>query len=124
MALVVAIASFFSGLGTGGHDFVVKLDSNPSTGCSWEVEVSDESVIKFSESKYQDSFNPSGASGKGGTERFFFDAVGDGTAVITLTYGQQWKEDGVFRTVTYECESKDGKITVLSFSDTELNLGA
>ncbi len=124
MALVAAISSFFAGLGTGGHDLVVKLDSNPSTGYSWEVEVSDENVIKFCESEYRDAFNPDGVAGKGGTERFFFDAVSDGTAAITFTYGQHWKADGIVKTVVYECESKDGKITVLNVLETTPDLAA
>lgn len=120
IAVLTAIGSFFTGIGDSAkHDFTLELSSNPSTGCSWEVSIDNEDAVKLSGSKYKDDLNLDGASGKGGKESFFFDAVNDGKATITLTYGQQWKEDGIFRTVVVECESTGSKINVLSITDSD-----
>lgn len=122
IAIFTAISSFFTaGINAKKHDLTVELSSNPSTGCSWELVIDNEDVIKCSDRKYKDPVNIWGAAGKSGTETFYFDAVSDGKATITLTYGQQWKEDGIFRTVVYECESKDSKITVLNVVDSDIN---
>lgn len=118
VAILAAISSLFTaGINAKRHDLTVELSSNPSTGCSWEVSIDNEDVIKLSDRTHRDPINIEGVSGKPGTDVFYFDAVADGKATITLTYGQQWKEDGVFRTVVYECESKDSSIKVLNVTD-------
>lgn len=120
IAVFTAIGSLFTGIGNSAkHDFTLELSSNPSTGCSWEVSIDNEDAVKLSGSKYKDDLNLEGASGKGGKEFFYFDAVNDGKATITLTYGQQWKDDGIFRTVVVECESVNSKINVLSINDSD-----
>lgn len=120
IAVLTAIGSFFTGIGNAAkHDFTLELSSNPSTGCSWEVSIDNEDAVKLAGSKYKADLNLEGASGKGGTEYFYFDAVGDGKATATLTYGQQWKNDGIFRTVVVEFESANSKLKVLSINDSE-----
>lgn len=120
IAVLTAIGSFFTGIGdTAKHDFTLELSSNPSTGCSWEVSIDNEDAVKLAGSKYKPDFNPMGLSGKGGTEYFYFDAAADGKATVTMTYGQQWDDDGIFRTVVVELESANGKLEVLSINDSE-----
>lgn len=120
IAVFTAIGSFFTGIGNAAkHDFTLELSSNPSTGCSWEVSIDNENAVKFSGSRYKADLNLEGASGKGGTEYFYFDAAEDGKATVTLTYGHQWEDDGIFRTVVVELESANSKLTVLNISDSE-----
>lgn len=120
VGIFMAISSFLSGqIHFLNHDLTVELNSNPSTGCSWEVVIDNEDAVKLADRKYRNPINIEGISGKPGTDIFYFDAVADGKATVTFTYGQQWKEDGVVRTIVYECESKDSAIMVLNITDSE-----
>ena len=120
IGILMAISSFLSGqIHFLNHDLTIELESNPSTGCTWVVEIDNKDVIKSSGSKYTDSNRPGSVPvvGAAGTESFYFDAVSDGTATITFTYGRHWEGGSIFRTVVYECESKDSSIKVLNVTD-------
>lgn len=122
IAIFTAIITMFSGpIQSNEHDLTVVLESNPSTGCSWVIEIDNEDVIKSSGSKYTDPNRPGSIPvvGAAGTEEFYFDAVSDGKATITFTYGQHWEGGSVFRTVVYECESMDSGIKVLNYTDSQ-----
>lgn len=117
-AVIVAAFTAFASLLSGSieaqkHDLVIELSSNPPTGCSWVVEIDNENVVRSAGSKYIQKFSAVPVSGAGGTEKFFFDAVSDGEAVITFTYGQHWDGGQNFTKVIYRCVSKGGKITVV-----------
>ena len=119
VAAFTAFASLLSvSIEAQKHDLVIDLSSNPSTGCSWVVEIDNESVIKAAGSKYIQKFSAIPVSGAGGTEKFFFDAVSDGEAVITFTYGQHWEGGQIFTKVIYRCVSKGGKISVVDSTET------
>ena len=117
-SVLVAIGSLFSGSGNlTKHDLTLEFGSNPSTGCTWVVSVDNEDVVEYSGNKYKADLSCPGVSGRGGTEYFYFDAVADGKATITMTYGHHWENGEVYRTVIVECESADSDIKVLNIND-------
>jgi|GEM_PF-1572159 len=100
-----------------GKTLTVVYESNPTTGYSWEISVSDPKVIKNVSDTYLED-NAAGNSatnevicGRGGYETFVFEGTGKGTAVITFNYAQHWKggNEGEIRTVTVETDDL-GKI--------------
>ena len=99
-----------------GNQLVLTYDSNPTTGCSWIYQISDESVIKLADDEYvQDKINDDLAVGVGGHEIFTFKALKKGKAVIALTYGQQWKGGDKDETKYVNVEvDDDGNITSAS----------
>ena len=98
---------------TDGKSLVVNLDSNPTPGYSWEVEVSDESVICFVKSDYVQTGTGKGA---GGRDSFRFVGLSEGEAQINFTYSQQWTEAPAANTAQFNVSvDKDGNITVQSY---------
>ena len=103
-----------------GKTLKVVYESNPTTGYSWEISVSDPKVIKSVSDTYQED-NAAGNSatnevicGKGGYETFVFEGTGKGTAVITFNYAQHWKGEnkGEIRTVTVETDDMGKLLSV------------
>lgn len=77
-----------------GETLLVTLDSNPTTGYSWQVTELDETVLKQKgEPEYKQSPGAQGLVGAGGTEIFRFEAVGKGTTMLTLVYARSWEKD-------------------------------
>jgi inhibitor of cysteine peptidase len=67
----------------------VTLDSNTTTGYSWELtDISDSAVLQKIDSKYEAP--NSGLIGAEGKEVWTFKALKDGKATITMSYGQPW----------------------------------
>ena len=74
-----------------GENFLVVLDSNPTTGYSWEVDV-DFNYIKLDDK----SFNSESSEeivGAGGNETFNFTALKSGETEITFSYLRPWEKD-------------------------------
>ena len=80
----------------------ITLESNPTTGYTWNAEISDTNVLKFVSDVYKQTEEKEGLTGSGGYDVFTFEAVTEGTAVVTLTYARQWEggEVGEVREVT------------------------
>lgn len=102
-----------------GKTLKVVYKSNPTTGYSWEVSISDSKVIKRVSDVYQEDKNTGADSatdevicGRGGYETFVFEGTGKGTAVITFNYAQQWKggNKGESREIKVETDDQ-GNIT-------------
>jgi len=75
------------------EEFVIALDSNPTTGYNWE-ESYDEAMLKLVESKYEMGKQAEeGMVGAGGTQYFRFQALKTGTTEITLTYKRSWETE-------------------------------
>ena len=70
--------------------FNVSLDSNPTTGYSWEILPYNESVIRFAKSKYRPNTDRIGSNGKRIIE---FKAFGKGKTILELFYLRVWKND-------------------------------
>ena len=77
-----------------GQVLVLTLESNPTTGYSWQVVEAEDSVLRqtgeaeFKETSEQDPA-PLGA---GGVEIFRFEAVGAGETRLELVYHRPWEE--------------------------------
>ncbi len=77
-----------------GQILVVTLESNPTTGYSWEVVETQESIL---EQMGEAEFKPSQTGepplvGAGGWEIFRFKAIGAGQMTLRLAYRRPWEE--------------------------------
>lgn len=98
---------------TDGKSLVINLDSNPTTGYSWNFEISDENVICFVKSEYTETGSGMGA---GGRDSFRFVGLSEGKAEISFTYSQQWTQDPAANTAQFHIAvDKDGNVTVTSY---------
>ncbi len=86
------------------EEFVIALDSNPTTGCSWQ-ESYDQSFLTLVEKKYEQSPGTEGQVGSGGTEYFRFKALKTGETKITLGYSRPWES-------TFPAEMKEFTIKI------------
>ena len=74
------------------QDFIIALDSNPTTGYDWE-ESHDAAMVKLVEKKYRPDEKAAGLVGAGGTQYFQFKALKVGKTSITFAYKRPWEED-------------------------------
>lgn len=70
----------------GGDRVEVALKANNTTPYQWIYEMSAPGVLKEACKEYLVDEHEAGLSGVGGTTRFVFAAVGDGTVALTFTY--------------------------------------
>lgn len=78
-----------------GQTLSITLESNPSTGYSWQVTEVDKAVLHQSggpEFKSSSANNPP-MPGAGGTETFRFETIGTGTTTLKLVYVRPWEKD-------------------------------
>lgn len=77
---------------TAGQVFVIELESNPSTGYSWQLTaIPDLAVARFVLAAHVP--DGSGRPGASGVDRFAFRAIGVGTSTISLAYLRPWETD-------------------------------
>ncbi len=91
-----------------GQVLVVSLESNPSTGYSWQVAQVDQAVLKqLGDPKFETPASSSGVVGAPGTEVFRFEAAGQGQTTLKLEYRRPW-ETGVapIKTFTLQVTAK------------------
>jgi len=74
-----------------GHDFLVALASNPTTGYSWTASVSNANV-EDEGSAYQATPVAPHVVGAGGQQIFSFEGSAKGTATITFSYARPWEK--------------------------------
>lgn len=94
----------------------VELESNPTTGFSWQCDIADTSVATLAESSYQPYAVPEGITGSGGTETFVLAVRGAGSTAVTFTYRRPWAggETAEVRHATLTVDdSGNGAITFL-----------
>ena len=85
-----------------GKTFTVTLDSNATTGFSWQLAGnSDDSVVELVNSEYQTSQATEGLMGAGGQEVWTFKALNKGESTISMQYSRPW-ETGVEPAETFE----------------------
>jgi len=73
-----------------GDVIVVALESNPTTGFSWQLTEMDNTVLKqVGEVKYESGGK--NIPGAGGTETFRFEALSTGEVTLTLWYMRPWE---------------------------------
>ena len=74
-------------------EFVIALDSNPTTGYSWQ-ENYEESMLELVEKTYkQGETAEQDVVGAGGVEHFRFKALKAGRTEITMDYKRPWEEE-------------------------------
>ena len=76
-----------------GKKFIIALESNPTTGYTWESDF-DDSYLRLVKSEYK-SGNAAkfGMVGVGDQQRFTFEGLKEGRTEITLTYKRSWAQD-------------------------------
>jgi inhibitor of cysteine peptidase len=88
-----------------GQKVAITLESNPTTGYSWQVTEVDEAVLKQVGEVEFSSSAPEGQQlvGAGGTETLRFEAQAAGQGTLTLAYHRSW-EEGVEPLETFTVE--------------------
>ncbi len=77
-----------------GDEFVLTLESNPSTGYLWRLaEKLDENIVKLAGSEYKAIDTNTKRVGAGGNEVWTFRAEGKGKTTINLIYVRPWEKD-------------------------------
>jgi inhibitor of cysteine peptidase len=119
-AAVIVTASLLAGCGSSGpttygksdtkiaakagQEFVIQLDSNPTTGFEWGLTKNlDTAVVKKVGSQYVPNKVAKGVVGSGGVEKWTFQGVAKGTTTIEMGYARPF-EKGVppTETVTFD----------------------
>jgi len=75
-----------------GQTLVLTLESNPSTGYSWELGEFDEAVLELTSSIYLPNEQSSGKVGGGGEETWYFEAQSSGDTTLHLEYARSWEK--------------------------------
>ncbi len=70
-------------------EFILTLDSNPTTGYNWEAQF-DKNILELKEKTFEPS--PTGLIGAGGKEKFVFIPVKTGETTIKLMYKRPWED--------------------------------
>ena len=70
----------------------VELNSNPTTGYSWQCTLEDSSVAELTAQSYEQKNKDKQLVGAGGTETFIFTAKKAGTTKVFFTYKRAWEE--------------------------------
>ncbi len=74
-----------------GDTLTVELNSNPSTGYSWQISTVDAKVLQPVGEPQFSLGNKTPVPGAGGTQTFTFNAVGKGKTTLTLIYVRPWE---------------------------------
>lgn len=77
-----------------GSTVTVELEANNTTPHRWSYTMSVEGVLEEISAEYVPDPNPKGLDGVGGTQRYVFSAVGDGTVTLAFTYFSEFPLDG------------------------------
>ena len=73
-------------------EFIIALDSNPTTGYDWE-ESHDPYKLILVEKNYEPDEKAAGLVGAGGTQYFRFTSQKKGNTEITFVYKRPWEEE-------------------------------
>ena len=81
-------------IGTSGEFVIlIALDSNPTTGYSWEASY-DETLLELVEETFEaDAYAGENIVGAGGAELFRFKALKKGDVEITMSYKRSWETE-------------------------------
>lgn len=86
-----------------GDVITLTLDSNPTTGYSWQVmEIGNTILSQQGDPEYKQASGTEGLVGAGGTETFHFKAIGSGTTMLKLGYMRPWESVQPLETFTIE----------------------
>jgi inhibitor of cysteine peptidase len=68
-----------------GKTFTIKLEENPTTGYTWEYEISDENVVALDKDDYSPDDKTGQLTGSGGVKSYIFRALKAGAAEIAFS---------------------------------------
>lgn len=74
-----------------GKDLTIALESNPTTGYSWQADY-DKAMLSLLSDEYEAKSVAKGIVGSGGTQYLTFTALAAGRTSVTLTYRRSWEE--------------------------------
>ena len=74
-----------------GEQFMITLDSNPTTGYSWEASF-DKNMLDQVNSDYKQDQSKPGIVGVGGKHTFIFKGLKTGSTQIKLLYKRPWEQ--------------------------------
>ncbi len=77
---------------TVNQEFIIALDSNPTTGYDWEASY-DENMLSLEKEEYNPDEKEAGLVGAGGTQYYHFKALKVGETEITVTYKRSWETE-------------------------------
>jgi inhibitor of cysteine peptidase len=84
-----------------GREIVVELESNPSTGYTWQLQKGlDTAVVEQVSQRYEQDEGTENMVGAGGTDTWTFRAVGPGKTTIALDYLRTFEEGSTTSTFT------------------------
>eukprot|EP00292_Cryptomonas_paramecium_P024196 CAMPEP_0113680918 /NCGR_PEP_ID=MMETSP0038_2-20120614/11640_1 /TAXON_ID=2898 /ORGANISM="Cryptomonas paramecium" /LENGTH=144 /DNA_ID=CAMNT_0000599461 /DNA_START=13 /DNA_END=447 /DNA_ORIENTATION=- /assembly_acc=CAM_ASM_000170 len=75
-----------------GDEFTVNLESNPTTGYSWQLVSSSEYIEKV-DNKYVATSSQPGLVGGGGTDVWTFKGKAPGSGELVFAYKRPWETD-------------------------------
>jgi len=88
-----------------GDQFKIVLESNPTTGYSWQFRQSiDSTFLKLVVAKYVAKPNPEKLMGRGGHDHWTFEAKAQGSTSVSLHYLRPWDSTSVERTLDFSIE--------------------
>lgn len=105
--------------GCGGSEKMVRieLEENVTTGFSWTCTNDNEDVLRIVKDKAVAA--NSKLAGAPGKHQWTFEAVGDGEAVLTFVYAQNWAGGMLGETRVYKYAVLNGKPTLVSETSIE-----
>jgi inhibitor of cysteine peptidase len=88
-----------------GETLTLTLESNPTTGYSWQVMELDNAVLtQEGDPEYKQSSGAEGLVGAGGTETFRFKTIGSGETSLSLGYMRPWESVPPVETFTIQVD--------------------
>lgn len=86
-----------------GQTLTISLESNPTTGYSWQVIEIDAAILEQSgEAEYKQASGTEGMTGAGGVETWRFQALAAGQTTLTLGYMRPWESVPPLETFTVQ----------------------
>ena len=81
-----------------GGEFIIAIESNPTTGYCWEA-IYDTTFVELLMSTYDPFDVASGIVGNGGVESFYFCAHSSQHTTVTMLYKRPWEDTHVYEQV-------------------------
>jgi inhibitor of cysteine peptidase len=76
-----------------GESFMIKLESNPTTGYLWNLAKPESDIIKKIDDVYKPAKTTGNVVGSGGTEEWTFKAIAKGETKLIFQYIRPWEKD-------------------------------
>lgn len=101
-----------------GDEFAIVLESNPTTGYTWELaEPLDEEIIHLVKTEFEEPDTE--LLGASGEEKWTFEAIGLGDTSITLSYVRPWEEEEEPLMMEEDASEEEGEEEAEESEDTE-----